>query len=163
MKAVYVFGVALVNMTLVSTFTGAQSRPQFATQAASFSRFEVDASKLALEKAQHDATKLFASDVLREHENALKDLVKAAEKDKAAIPTTLDAEYGQKLDALRSASEGEFDQAYLSTQVSVHEEAKLMFEAYIKSGSAGSLLAYAENQLGTVRTYNLRVQGLTSP
>lgn len=163
MKAIYVFGVALVNMLLVSTFASAQSSPQFAARAASFSRFQVDASKLALEKAQHDATKLFASDVLREHENALEDLAKAAEKDKAAIPTTLDAEYGQKLDALRSASKAEFDQAYLSTQVSVHEEAKLMFEAYIKSGSAGPLPAYAENALGTIRTYNLRVRGLTSP
>ncbi|MGV1873751.1 DUF4142 domain-containing protein [Agrobacterium rosae] len=163
MKAIYVFGVALVNMIFVSTFASAQSSPLFAVKAASFSRFEVDASKLALEKAQHDATKMFASDVLREHKSALEDLVEAAEKDKAPIPTTLDAEYGQKLDALRTASEGKFDQAYLSTQVSVHEEAKLMFESYINSGSAGSLLAYAENWLGTVRTYNLRVHGITSP
>ncbi|SDF61798.1 putative membrane protein, partial [Agrobacterium pusense] len=45
----------------------------------------------------------------------------------------------------------------------VLEDAKTMFEAFIKTGIAGSLRAYAENQRGTVRIYNVRVQGLTNP
>lgn len=162
MKAVHIFGLVLTIFMFVTTSAIAQSNAQFAANAISFSRFEVESGKLALEKAQHDATKFFASDVLREHENALKDLADAAEKDDVALPATLDAEYAQKLDALTAAPTGDFDQAYLSTQVSVHEEAKAMFDAYIKTGTAGSLLSYAEKRLGTLRTYSVRVHGLTS-
>ncbi|WP_268964369.1 DUF4142 domain-containing protein [Agrobacterium pusense] len=75
----------------------------------------------------------------------------------------MSAEYAEKMRALETASQSEFDQAYLSTQVSVLKDAKTIFEAFIKTGIAGSLRAYAENQRGTLGTYSVRVQGLTNP
>ena len=162
MKPLYVFTTGVALSLIPIKFASAQSKSQFATTAASFSRFEVESSRLAEEKAQHSATKLFASDLLREHEDALEDLADAAQKDGEVLPTTMDTEYGQKLDALKAASAAEFDQAYLSSQVSVHEGAKTQFETYINTGTSGSLRSYAENRLGTLRTYTVRVQGLTS-
>ena len=144
-------------------FANAQTPAEFTAKAASFSQFEVEASRLAVKSAQDNATKLFANDILRDHEKALVDLADAAQKDQTSLPANIDAVYAEKLEALKAASPNDFDQAYLSTQVSVHEDAKTMFEAFIKTGVSGSLRAYAENQLGTLRTYNVRVQGLTNP
>ncbi|MFI7996098.1 DUF4142 domain-containing protein, partial [Acinetobacter baumannii] len=72
---------------------------------------------------------MFANDIMRDHQKALVDLADAAKKDGTSVPTDLSAEYAEKMRALETASQSEFDQAYLSTQVSVLEDAKTMFEA----------------------------------
>ncbi|KIV66102.1 putative exported protein [Rhizobium sp. UR51a] len=163
MKPFHACCAALCLSMLMPAFSNAQSPADFTAEAASFNQFEVEASRLALKSAQDDATKMFANDIMRDHEKALVDLGDAAKKDGTSVPTDLSAEYAEKMRALETASQSEFDQAYLSTQVSVLEDAKTMFEAFIKTGIVGSLRAYAENQRGTVRTYNVRVQGLTNP
>lgn len=154
--------VAYLSM-LMPAFANAQSPAEFTTEAVSFSQFEVEASTLALERAQDKATKLFANDILRDHKKALVDLADAAQKDKTSAPASIVTSYTEKLNALKAVPSRDFDQAYLSTQVSAHEAAKTTFEAFIKTGASGSLRAYAENQLGTLRTYNVRAQGLTNP
>lgn len=160
MKKIILYSLAIT--LVLASHASAQSPRDFATQAASFSHFEVEASTLAEQKAQYEATKLFARDSLRAHRMSLRDLEDATQKDGLTLPTSLDAEHMQKLDALKETQPAEFDQAYLSTQVSVHEEARTRFQAFIDSGVSGSLLSYAENRLGTVRTFAIRVQGLTS-
>lgn len=163
MKPFHACSAVLSLSMFIPAVANAQSPENFTAEAASFSQFEVEASRLALKSAQDNATKLFANDILRDHERALVDLADAAQKDQTSVPANITGAYAEKLEALKAAPSNDFDQAYLSTRVSAHEDAKVMFEAFIETGVSGSLRAYAENQLGTVRTYNVRVQGLTNP
>ena len=52
---------------------------------------------------------------------------------------------------------------HLSTQVTAHEEAFALFQAYAKSGPDGSLRNAANSILPTLKMHNVRVQGLASP
>ena len=134
----------------------------FARKAAVSNMFEIEAAKLAVEKGRDDKAKEFARDMISDHGKATGELMKAADSQKVTLPTALDPEHQKKLDALKAASTTDFDQAYLSTQVSAHEEAVVLFDGYAKNGAAGALKSFAETTLGTLRTHNVRIHGLTT-
>lgn len=73
----------------------------------------------------------------------------------------LDEQHRKQLDALKAASEKDFDQAYLSTQVLAHEEAVKLFDECAQSNNAGALKSFAEKTLGTLRAHSVRIHGLT--
>ncbi|WP_438753700.1 DUF4142 domain-containing protein [Pararhizobium sp. O133] len=62
---------------------------------------------------------------------------------------------------MQSATETDFDQAYLSTQITAHEDAVALFDAFAKSGNAGALKTFAQRTLGTLRMHNVRVHDMT--
>jgi putative membrane protein len=136
--------------------------PQIVVEKAAVSNaFEIEAAKLALERANDPSVKTFARDMVTDHEQAGQALAKAAEEENIEIPQTLDAEHRSKLNALKGSAEKDFDQAYLSTQVLAHEEAVALFDNYAQTSSGGPLKSFAEKTLGTLRAHNVRIHGLT--
>ena len=133
----------------------------FAQKAALSNIFEIEAAKLALERGKDPSAKMFAADMIADHQQAGIALANAAGQEHVQLPAALDAEHSQKLEALKSSSDKDFDQAYLSTQVTAHEEAVSLFADYAKSSPSGALKSFAEKTLGTLRTHNVRIHGLT--
>lgn len=82
-------------------------------------------------------------------------------QEKISLPTGLDDEDTKKLAALKGASEADFDQAYLSTQVTARENAVALFTAFAKDGPDGPIKNFAANSIGTLRTHTVKVHGLT--
>jgi putative membrane protein len=134
---------------------------KFAQDAAMSNRFEVEAAKIALDVGRDQSAKDFAQDMLDDHSRSLAELEKAAEAEKVSLPTEQDAGTKEKLQALRDASANDFDQAYLSTQVAAHEDAVHLYDTYAKGGPEGALKNYASRTVGTLRTHNVRIHGLT--
>jgi putative membrane protein len=134
---------------------------EFVRKAAASNEFEIEAAKIALERARDEAAKSFAKDMITDHGQAGAALAKAASGEHIDMPQDIDNLHHKQLDALRGSSETDFDQAYLSTQVTAHEDAVTLFEDYVRQSERGQIKAFAEKTLGTLRAHNVRIHGLT--
>jgi len=160
---------ALGTVALIASALPGISRAQqqeltpdaFAQKASLSNTFEIEAARLALYRAKDPAAKAFAQDMIKDHEQAARELAKAAREQNVPLPTSLDSEQQAKLDALKSADDANFDQAYLSTQIVAHEEAVALFDQFSKGETAGPLKSFALHTLGTLRTHDVRIHGLT--
>ncbi|WP_276121927.1 DUF4142 domain-containing protein [Pararhizobium qamdonense] len=145
----------------ISLAHGDTPAPQgFAEKAAISHTFEIEAAKLVLDRGKDPAAKSFAADMISDHEQAGVGWQTLQAKSmcsfqRASTTNTVESE------ALKSSSDQDFDRAYLSTQISAHEEAVSLFEHYAKNSSGGPLKSLAEKTLGTLRTHTVRIHGLT--
>ncbi|MDB5623219.1 MAG: hypothetical protein JWR39_1782 [Devosia sp.] len=117
--------------------------PQFIEQAGYSGTFEIESSKLALEKAERDDVKEFAQHMIDEHtkaNEALTDAV-AAMGLEIAVPTVLDAVHQQMMDTL--AASADFDMDYLKMQYQAHQDAVSLFSSFAEAGETGPVKEYA--------------------
>lgn len=147
----------------LGTLATAQDNPNlaFAQKAAAMNRFEIEAAKLALDLGKDAPAKEYAKDMIEDHSKSLIELEEAASAEQVPLSKELDPESSRKLQALREAPAADFDQAYLSTQVVAHEAAVQLFMSYSKDGPDGALKNYAAHAIGTLRTHDIRIHGLT--
>ncbi|MDR9775973.1 DUF4142 domain-containing protein [Rhizobium hidalgonense] len=134
----------------------------FATRAATANMFELKAAEIEVAKGAAEDAKQFATDMLKDHGRAGPTLADAARKDGVELPSALDDEHQKKLDALQQSNRENFDQAYLSTQVTAHEEAVALFTDYSQNGPDGALKRASQKILPDLRMHLTRIQGLTS-
>jgi predicted outer membrane protein len=135
----------------------------FARQAAISNLFELKAAELARQRGKGKQVLDFAERMRADHSRAGKELAEAARKDGAKLTDALDKESEEKLAALGALQGGDFDPAYLSSQVTAHESAVELFGNYAEHGQAGALKAFAEATYPTLRTHLIKVQSLTGP
>jgi predicted outer membrane protein len=144
----------------------AQNQPNAATRdfvqkAAVGDMYEVQASKMALDKAQNDEFKRFAQRIVDDHTKAsdeLKSLV--GNMQGIQVPNSLDDKHKGMIDQLRSASGARFDQLYRTQQISAHEEAIRLFEGYARNGENAQLKQFAEKTLPALREHRQMAQNL---
>lgn len=125
--------------------TGALSTEAFVRDAAIGGLYEIESSKLALEKASSPDVKAAARTIIADHEAAnakLKALVDAG-KAPGPLPTALDERRKGMIDNLKGASAKDFDDRYLDQQTMAHHEALLAFNGYAKTGDNPDLKAFA--------------------
>ncbi|MGZ2432981.1 putative membrane protein [Rhizobium redzepovicii] len=139
-----------------------QQATDFASKAAMSNLFEMEAAKIEIASGKADDAIQFAQDMIKDHGKAGPALNDAAKQDGIELPAALDAEYTAKLTALRQSDAANLDQAYLSTQVTAHEEAVTLFESYSKQGPDGQLKRTAAKILPDLRMHLTRIRGLTS-
>jgi putative membrane protein len=157
-----IFGVALVASASFAEDQAKQSAQEFATKAASANMFEIEAANIEVKKGKDGAAKHFATDMLKDHGKAGPALEAAAKQDGVAIPSSINPENKKKLAALEVSDSANLDQAYLSTQLTAHQDAVKLFEDYAKTGPDGQLKNAAAKILPDLRMHLVRVQGLTS-
>ena len=134
----------------------------FVTSAATSNMFEVEAAKIETAKGKAQDARGFADDMLKDHGRAGSMLADAAREDGIALPTAIDDEHSKKLEALRQSDASNLDQAYLSTQVTAHEEAVTLFADYAQKGPDGAVKRAAQKILPDLRMHLTRIQGLAS-
>ncbi|MFN7023010.1 MAG: DUF4142 domain-containing protein [Pseudorhizobium sp.] len=123
----------------------APSTEDFVLQAASSDMFEIESSRLAIERASDDATKTFAQQMLDDHQktsNELKQLVEGGNIS-AQIPTAMTDAHQEMLDELKGLQGAEFTEEYHSAQEDVHEDAVDLFQRYGSEGENAELKAWA--------------------
>jgi len=91
-------------------------------------RSEIDAGKLAKEKATAPEVRSFASHMVSEHERMMEDMKQLARRmdvqpQKPALAFTLNASHQDAMEELRDKSGSDFDKAYIEYQVKMHEQA----------------------------------------
>ncbi|TWF43363.1 DUF4142 domain-containing protein [Neorhizobium alkalisoli] len=116
----------------------------FVAEAATSDMFEIESSKLALERSDA-ATKTFAQQMIADHEKTtgeLKGLVSSG-KVKATIPAAMTSSQQDMLDKLKGLQGDDFTKQYHSDQQSAHEDAVDLFKRYGDGGDNADLKAWA--------------------
>jgi putative membrane protein len=138
-----------------SVATPAMSGQQFADTAAASDAYEIEAGKLAQQKATRQDLKDFGAMMVRHHTDSTAKLKTAAGRiSPAIVPSpTLSAKQQQDLDMLRSANGADFDTAYRNQQVVAHQMALATLEGYQVSGDVAELKAWAAETSPVVREH----------
>jgi putative membrane protein len=134
---------------------------RFAQQVANSNAFEMEASQVALQRAERAPVREFARSIAAEREASTRELAQIAPQVELATPTPkLDSAQQNKLNSLRSAPNYEFDDAYLDQQVAQQREAVRTFEAFVNTAPESPLRQWAQQKLPKLQDRLARAEAL---
>lgn len=122
--------------------------------AAKSDMYEIESSKLALQKSDNAKIKLFANMMIRDHTKTTA-ATKAAAK-KAGLnppPPAPDAGITASLTELQNASGADFDRLYLAQQLPAHQAALDLHQSYAAGGDQAALRASAKAAVPIVQRH----------
>ena len=135
----------------------------FVQQAVVGNLFEVESSKLALERSQNATIKAFARSMVDDHSAAGVKLADAVTQAKEARPPLkLDARHQAIMDDLAAKKGAEFDKLYVEAQHKAHVEAVALFESYAAAGEDARLKALAGELLPRLREHLARIDKIAA-
>lgn len=145
--------------TFESASSSASENIDFGAHAAVAGIFEVESSKLALERSTNTAVKTFAQRMVTDHTKVGTEL-NAAITAGGTTPTVtaLDADHQKMLDDLKAAKPEEFDTKYIDAQQKAHDKTIDLFEDYIKDGPAGPVKDFATKTLPALQAHKADIQ-----
>ncbi len=115
--------------------------------------FEVNSSKLALDKTQSPKVKDFATNEVKEH-TAVGDRLKSIASAKGIdVPTQPDAKFQKMYDALAAKSGDAFDQLYIADMKTVHHTDGGLFAKEAKTTKDPDLQAFASDTTKIVQRH----------
>lgn len=144
--------------------TGMAASPaqQFADTMAASDQYEIEAGKLAQDKATAQGLKDFGKMMVTDHTKST-DMLKDAGA-KANPPITpnpvLNAEQEANLAALRAATGADFDTAYKAQQVAAHEKALAGLKDYAANGEVPELKQFATDTAKVVQTHLDKIKAM---
>ncbi len=125
--------------------------------------YDIESSRLALEKSQSDEVKAFAQMMIDQHTQSTADVKAAAEAAGLTVADpVLNPTQQQMLDNLASLSGADFDSAYLGQQADAHQMALNLHRTYAESGDTQQLRDAAGKIVTAVEMHIAELQGLTS-
>lgn len=116
----------------------------FVLEAATSDMFEIESSKLALERSDAP-TKTFAQQMIDDHQKTSSEMKQLVDegKVKVALPTAMTPAQQEMLDKLKGLQGTDFTEQYHSDQVSAHKDAVDLFKRYGDEGENADLKAWA--------------------
>jgi putative membrane protein len=126
---------------------------EFVDAAAQGGMFELDSSRMALDKNASGQNRAFANMMLEDHEKANRELEKLVREKGGMLPIAPDAEHRRLLDELSKTQGQTFDIAYHDAQVAAHDLAIALFEDAARNCEDPDLRAFAEKTLPTLRKH----------
>lgn len=117
----------------------------YVAEAAISDLYEIQSSRLALEKANAAGVKDFAKQMIADHTATTAKLkpLAALQEVGRALPTELDPRHQAMIDTLKGASGEAFDKAYLDQQAVAHQEALRLHGNYAANGDKAPVKAFA--------------------
>lgn len=134
----------------------------FVTQALSNNKFEVAAATLAQMKSQNAQIKQFASKMVTEHTATGVDLADLAKSMELAVPTTIDQQDQNNINALGLYTGATFDKEFTRMMVESHQKAVTLFsQAGSNTGvPAADLRHFAERKTPALQQHLKEAQAL---
>jgi putative membrane protein len=131
-----------------------QQDRKFMMDAAQGGMLEVEASRLALERASSEQVREFAQQLLKDHTDANEKLMQIAQDKGVKLPKELDAKHKQQLSKLGKLKGEEFDRTYM--QELGHKDHKKdiqAFEKQARQGKDAELRTFAEETLPVLQKH----------
>jgi putative membrane protein len=155
--------VAQENQTVTEQVTDALTPAvtdpaEFASMAASSNMFEIESSRLALDRTQNEDVRSFAQQMIDDHTAAGEKMKQAAQEAGVEVPSDMAEAEQDQFDDLRQADD--FDEDYLDAQVEAHEKAVDLFEGFSENAEDGPLRSFAQETLPTLEDHLTRVEDL---
>ncbi|MGA1835178.1 DUF4142 domain-containing protein [Rhizobium wenxiniae] len=149
MTATAAFAQSATESTGVNSALGVAPKTEdFIMQASASDVFEIESSKLALQKGD-DAVKKFATQMIADHEKTTAELTALLNSGKVQgkAETTLIDDHKENVDELAKLQGAGFNEEYIDDQVDAHEDAVDLFKRYAEEGENADLKAFAAKHL----------------
>jgi putative membrane protein len=126
----------------------------FVASAAFGNMFEIESSKLALERSKSAAVKAFAQRMVDDHSAAAVKFKEAVLESKLAMPPDkVDAKHQAIMDELAGKQGADFDKAYIEAQYKAHLQTVELFKGYAQGGEDTRMRAFAASVLPTLEAH----------
>ncbi|MDT8758713.1 DUF4142 domain-containing protein [Sphingomonas psychrotolerans] len=147
---------------VVAADAAASPGQKFANDVGASDYYEIEAGKLAQEKAQAQGLKDFGKLMVEHHTASTEKLKGAGAKASPAITPNpaLTVEQEANLEALRKAEGAAFDTAYKTQQVAAHEKALTLVKGYAADGDVPELKKFAGEAEKIVQAHLSKIKGL---
>lgn len=130
------------------------SAESFLASVAADDQFEIESSKLALERSRSRAVKDFADRMVDDHRAAAIRLKEALARAKREMPPEkLDVRQQAILDDLKARDAQSFDKAYIEAQYRAHLATADLFRTYATAGDDARIKQFAQELLLMVRAH----------
>ncbi len=126
---------------------------KFVREAAIANMAEIEAGKLAQQKASDPKVKQFAQHMVDDHTKASQQLQQLASSKGAQLPGEVDRKHKRLMDKLSKADGDDFDRHYMRAQVDDHEKTVKLFEKEAKNGKDADLKQFADQMVPTLRQH----------
>ena len=157
---VFVFGWAFV-LSAQEKAAKKQAEPdkKFIMNAAAGGLYEVEAGKLATQKASSEDVKKFGQRMVDDHSKANDELMQLANTKGVTPPKEIDKKHKGELDKLSKASN--FDKTYMEMMVKDHEKDVSEFRKEAKDGKDPDVKAWAAKTVPTLEEHLNMAKGMT--
>lgn len=125
----------------------------FAVKAANGGMLEMEAARLAREKAQNSEVKAFAAMIMSDHQKANEELKALAGRKNITLPARLGEDEQKHVDELAKLSGAEFDKKYVELMVEDHEDDVKLFKKAADDADDADLKAFAAKTLPTMQKH----------
>ncbi len=142
----------LVGMSSLAAATASETDTAFVGKVSQGGRYEVEASKVAEERAQSPAVKKLAMTEVHDHEGVNARLMAISKQDGVSIAPKLNDEFEARLEKLKSAPAGSFDAAYVDDMTSIHDKDEKLFAQEAEDGT-GAFKPFAAHTDGIVKRH----------
>lgn len=138
----------------------AMSVATFIERARAGNAFEIESSRLALEKATQPALKNFARMMIDDHTRADQKLVSVARGAGQAPGEKVEMEPRQRrqIENLTAASGAEFDKLYATAQLEAHQMSVQLYQTYSETGTDERLRQFAAETLPKLQQHLEQIQ-----
>ena len=137
-----------IGILCAASAYASDSAQDFVTKAAIAGKFEIESSKIALNRSQNPQVKQFAQMMIDDHTRASDQLKATVQSNpNVQLPAGLDKKHQKMIDKLNSVDAKKFDKTYVDMQTKAHKEAVSLFKDYAHSGKDQSLKDFAANTL----------------
>lgn len=137
-----------------------QSTRDFVNKAAIGDMYEIQSSRLAVERSTVEPVKQFASRIINDHTKSMNEMKSIVQNLQIQAPSELDDKHREMVDELKSANAQRFNQLYRDQQQTAHREAVQLYEGYSKDGTNSQLRQIVEKTLPVLREHLQMAQGL---
>jgi putative membrane protein len=126
----------------------------FVARAAFGNMFEIESSKLALDRSKVGPIKAFAQRMVDDHSAAAVRFKEAVLDAKLAMPPDkLDARHQAIVEELAGKNGDDFDKAYVEAQYKAHVETVELFKGYAEAGEDTRMRAFAAELLPALQAH----------
>ncbi|MGA0607263.1 DUF4142 domain-containing protein [Phenylobacterium sp. VNQ135] len=150
---------AAVGSVSASTM-GANSTDAFVSNAGMSDMYEIEAGKMAQQKAQSADVKAFGKQMVTDHTAMSNEMKAVLTKNNMTPPAELDQRRKGMLDNLRAANGADFDKAYIAQQDAAHAEAHTLMTGYAQNGDNADLKALAQKAAPKIQEHHDKVNQL---
>lgn len=115
--------------------------------------FEIQSSRIALNRSRNPEVKLFANQMIQEHGADAAELNSVAKLQNLTVPIQLNPKHQKMVDQLNSAAEDAFDATFIRLQTEEHMGVINMLKRYSKNGENEAVRAFAQRVLPVLRSH----------
>jgi putative membrane protein len=131
----------------------------FVPMATSSNLFEIESSRLAVERARNPEVRRFARQMIRDHNVATRRMAAVVQRSGVPMPPpALIPRHQAMLASVQSAAD--FDSAYMGAQIMAHQESIALFSSYGSNGDVPPLAAFARQTLPNLQMHLNHAQSI---